>query len=65
MLLFKDPLYLVNYLYAALVAVALYDRPRQIPTSLPSMNDCSAADSMHHLRRCLRLWASGLKILLW
>jgi oligoendopeptidase F len=25
-LLFEDPLYLVNYLYAAVVAVALYDR---------------------------------------
>ncbi len=30
-LLFEDPLYLVNYLYAAVVAVALYDRAHSDP----------------------------------
>jgi oligoendopeptidase F len=30
-LLFNDPLYLVNYLYAAVVAVALYDRAHTDP----------------------------------
>jgi oligoendopeptidase F len=30
-LLFDDPLYLVNYLYAAVVAVALYDRAHTDP----------------------------------
>ena len=30
-LLFEDPLYLVNYLYAAVVAVALYDRVQTDP----------------------------------
>jgi oligoendopeptidase F len=30
-LLFEDPLYLVNYLYASFVAVALWDRSRADP----------------------------------
>ncbi len=30
-LLFEDPLYLVNYLYAAVVAIALYDRSQTYP----------------------------------
>jgi len=64
-LLFDDPLYLVNYLYAAVVAVARTIELTPTPTSLQSTRTCSVADSMRNRNRFLREWVSGSMIRLW